>query len=157
MWSHKKSKKSGNAWSMVGASCTISLVIPVRWVINHGIGVCGFMSVWNVFTIFSPSNCAAAISVIWCLSLLRPVVSISTITYCFVSKIIALIIKNYQRSFLASGPAGIEPATRSFGGSRSTTELRSYVFFIKNPLAESFAPHCCEVPLSYGSISLVDW
>lgn len=79
MWSPKNSRKLGNAWSMVGASFTMVLVIPVRWVMKEGIGVSGFMSVWYVFSIFLPSNCTAAISVMWCLSLLSHVVSISTI------------------------------------------------------------------------------
>ena len=44
---------------------------------------------------------------------------------------IPLIYANFSFIFsikhFKSGPEGIEPSTRSFGGSRSTTELRPYL------------------------------
>ena len=42
------------------------------------------------------------------------------------------IRNTYSFLHLKSGPEGIEPSTRSFGDSRSTTELRSYFFCPNN-------------------------
>src|SRR5690606_18070465 len=66
-----------------GASCTISLVIPVSAKMGKGISFCGFTSVSHLSTISAPLCIIMAISVMRLPEALPPVVSISTMANSF--------------------------------------------------------------------------
>ena len=64
-----------------GAVSTISLLMPVSWVMKGGMSCSGLMSDDQVSVVFSPSCNTTATSVMRCLPASPPVVSMSTMAH----------------------------------------------------------------------------